>query len=1373
MKKILLSLITLIYTLWGFGQNYKWFTADTNLSSSMINQIYQDRNGIIWIATEYGLNKYDGAKFTIYKNEPGNPLSLSNSSINCVFQDSKGRIWIGTLSGLNLYDPERNTFTSIPLDEGNYKINQGNISSIIERKDGTILVGVMGFGGIYQIKTDKDNKVSAVRHSLTSQEGSIVSVLYEDRKGNLWITYVGKGLYRLSPNGKLRMYFLGSKNNTKTQLSCMCEDAQGNLFAGTLASGLYKFNPALNQFQPINYPRNPYLYVRHLHVFRPHSLLIGTDGEGLKLYDDRTQTITEFPLSISAFSTTNSKIHSILKDNRGNLWMGFYQKGVILFPAIKNNFHYLGYLSPSGTPIGSSCIMSVLKTSSGTLLIGGDNDGLYAITDRTSKKAQHFPHTDSPSSVPSTIMTMFEDSRQQVWLGSYLGGMAQLNPKTGECQYTNNLNDETGKPVQSVYGFAEDKRHNLWIGSNGAGLFRMNMDTRKITPCNNLGGDDNRLGNKWVNALLYTEDDKLYIGTFSGLYCLNLRTMKYDNSIASLPQLQNKVVYTFHQDSHKQIWIGTYTGLFCLNPTTKKMKTYTVKDGLPNDVIVSIQEDKAHNLWIATTHGLTCFNPDKQQFINYYADDGIQGNEFSKNTAYTNNDGEMFFGGTNGVTCFYPDKIQNSKNKPEIRITGFYVHGNEVTADTKSGFYSIMDKGVLHADKFRLAATDNSFSIEFSAMEFYNPERINYSYRIGKNPWINLTPGSNRLSFSDLAPGTYHFEVRSRDYDTFSDIKKFTVVVRPAWYASWLAILLYAMAVVAGFYYAARRVKQRYQYQKQMQQHIHAEQLNEAKLQFFINISHEIRTPMSLIISPLQKLMASDNDADRQKDYSLIMRNAKRILRLINQLMDVRKIDKGQMKLHFQETQINDFVRDICKTFEYQMHQKHIDFIFEEDMKDVNAWVDPENFDKIILNLLSNALKFTPENGKIQVILNTGTDSTATDAMQHYLEISVKDSGIGIDPNKMQHIFERFYQIRNGINNATVGTGVGLHLIHSLVKLHHGTITVKNNEGEPGCTFTLRFPLGKEHLNQEETEMSAEVVNKTNQTIGNAYTDGSEVIEKDDKKQSKTKLRVLLVEDDEEIRHYISRELSDYCHITECTNGQEAWDKIRQKTADLVISDIMMPVMDGLTLCKKIKQNIHTNTVPVILLTAKTREEEQMEGLDTGADAYITKPFNIEYLRKSMENLIKNRELLRNCYKGNQETKVDISALKEESPDEKLMRRIMKVINDNLSNPELSVDMIAKEVGISRVHLYRKLKELTNQSTRDFLRNIRLKHAAELLKGEGGNVTRIAQLTGFTSIAVFSHSFKELYGVPPTEYAAQFSREKRDDTEQTEEDTNK
>lgn len=1327
------------------GQSYKFFTTDRELSSSLINKIYQDRKGMIWIATEDGLNRYDGAKFITYKHEPGNENSLCHNYVRVLYEDSKGRLFVGTYNGIQLYDPETDSFSAHAQWEDG-KTFDSNIMSILERRNGEIWVS----GNNLCTLTITQGKLTAHKPDLPIPT-QMTDYMIEDRQHNLWVTQGENGIYRLSADNQSKHFLKQEKGMT---ISDLYEDNYGDIYLATMGKGLLKYDKSKEDFIPIPYKGKQDLPLKSICPISQNELCLGTDGKGAKILNTPRQTITDYPLDNNYFDSSASKVHSILKDKIGNMWIAIYQKGVMMIPAQPNSFKYIGYKSITRNIIGSSCITSLCRDHDGTLWVGTDNDGIYGITEDLKQKAHYIPQ-DNPHAVPSTVFGLYEDSERNLWFGSYTKGLGRLDKATGQCRYLQNLVDKNGNRIQRVYDVAEDRNKRLWIATMGQGLYYHDLKTDKTVYNPHANAATSK--HKWISCLLYAGNNCLYAGTYDGVRCIDLNT----SDCHAEEILSRHIVHSLCEDSKGNIWIGHSDGLAQWNPHTRKLTAYTTADGLPGDAVYAIKGDRQDNLWISTNSGMSRFHMETHTFSNFYVDDGLQGNEFSKNASHADSNGTLWFGGTSGVTYFNPQEITNSARKWNVRVTDFYLHNRPVRKGMLSGGREIIKAPVFESRDFYLSHNDNAFSIEFATLELSSPERITYQYAMNDAPWVKLPKGINRVSFSNLAPGEYRFRIKAEDYLLESDIDEIIIHIAPAWWASGWAISVYILLALAVIYGIIVQVRHRYRIRQEMMQHIHAEQINEAKLQFFINISHEIRTPMSLIISPLQKLMVGDTDSERQKNYRIIWRNSERILRLVNQLMDIRKIDKGQMSLIFRETEMTGFINDLCETFTEQANKKHIALRFHhEEAEDLKLWVDPVNFDKIILNVLSNAFKFTPQGGSVDIRLRTGEDPSSSQPLQHYAEITVTDSGIGIDAQEAEHIFERFYQIRNSRNNSNIGTGIGLHLTRSLVELHHGDIRVENNpDGQPGCSFIIRMPLGCAHLSKEEMEADKDTTYRAPAPALPAALPYDTGEEETGKIRSKTKYRVLVVEDDEEIRRYICNELAGDYHTLESRNGKEALESIFSKAPDLVISDVMMPEMDGLTLCRKIKQNVNLNHIPVILLTAKTREEDNLEGLETGADAYMTKPFHIEILRKTAGNLIRSRERLRNAYTGQQTQEDKVQKIEVQSPDDKLMERIMRVINENLSNPNLTVEMITTEVGISRVHLHRKLKELTNQTTRDFIRNIRLKQAAELLSKKRYTIAEVADLTGFTNPNNFSTAFKELYGVPPTTYMEQHLKE--------------
>lgn len=833
--------------------------------------------------------------------------------------------------------------------------------------------------------------------------------------------------------------------------------------------------------------------------------------------------------------------------------------------------------------------------------------------------------------------------------------------------------------------------------------------------------------------------------------------------------ISSSMISHIYQDAKGYIWVATENGLNKYDGakfTNYKNQFNDSTSLLGNHVYRTFQDAKGH-LYILSTKGLQMYE---------YKSDSFKTIKKS-NSSYNNksiaqlSDGSILIGtsgyGIKKLTFDHKGNIQIENWNPSL--IGHTI--NDIMEDRKGNIWICTEyHGMIRIDK-------NKKIHHYTLGKLYGNQFINcctedsngniYAGTSGRgvfiynqaDTWNSLPKGSSRVSFSNLPVGKYEFKVKAINGTSESKIKTIVINIHPAWYNSGLAWVIYILIIISIIAIFIHQAKEKYRVRQEMLKHKHLEEINESKLQFFINISHEIRTPMSLIISPLQKLISTDNDSERQKSYSLIERNAQRILNLINQLMDIRKIDKNQMKLSFTEVDLISFINDIKNTFAYQAAAKGAKLNIITQMESLKVWLDPNNFDKVIFNLLSNSFKHIQNEGEINIYINSVNNSSNVYPLNNYAEIIIEDNGTGIKESEMERIFERFYQISDD-RSRSKGTGIGLHLSMSLIKMHHGTITVKNNENKSGCSFTIHIPLGCSHLSTEELYQNSNKNISEQPSIEDrplqhipASIEENENSEDGTKKVIRKKHSILIVEDEDEIRNYLLTELGSHFRVLSCSNGKEALDLIMHHMPDLVLSDIMMPEVNGITLLRKLKQNIKTNHIPVILLTAKNSEKDYIEGLSLGADAYIAKPFNLDILITTIENLIKNREILRNNFSGKQEQNDNIEVAQPQSADEKLMQKVLKVINKNLNNPDLNAEMIAAEVGISRVHLYRKLKELTNQSTRDFIRNIRLKQAEILLKSEKNySMSEIAQLVGFNNTTYFSNAFKELYGVSPSKY---------------------
>ncbi|WP_239060767.1 two-component regulator propeller domain-containing protein [Bacteroides sp. 519] len=1354
MKKIILIFVfvtLLFYPLQLWSQTGRFFSTDKELSNSLVNKVYQDRKGYIWIATEDGLNKFDGIRFSIYRHIKGDSTSLKNNYVRTLYEDSYGNFWIGCINGLQIYNRATDTFREVDIYRNNAKVNP-HITGIVERRNGEIWMSTSGQGVISVKHQPDDNSRINIETELTDRMGSIyLNAIFEDSQKYLWIATEDKGLYRFSPETNSLYNFKAPHDLSGDDVSAIIEDRRGNIFVGTLTNGVFLLRNTINgyeeSFRRVPYKKNVNLNVKTLTMGKQGNLFIGTDGDGLKVYNSDSNEIEDYEINAAPFDFSKSKVHSILEDRDNNLWLGIFQKGLILIPGTINKFHYYGYKSIMKNTIGSGCVMSIWHDRQNVTWVGTDNDGLYAIND-DGEQIRHYLPTSGPSSIPGTVMAMYEDSNNTLWLGSYFNGLARMNKNTGSCEYIQSPPWVGNRPgSEKISCITEDNDKHLWVGTLGAGIQRVNLQTQQISYYESTREESNdwtidRLPNDWINSIIKGTDGMLWIGTYNGLACYNPQKQTFINYLNRSNLLPGYVVLSLLESSDNHIWIGTSEGLVCFNKATEEFTYYTTANGIPSDIICGMAEDERGNIWISTHQGLSKLVHKERKFVNYYAADGLQGNEFSRGAVFKDYRGRMYFGGTDGVTTFYPKEIMELKKDLKIVITQFYRSNQAVTP-------------VMDTDVFTLAYNDNTFSLEFSAFEFNNPERIVYQYKIDEltDEWISTHSGVNRVTFTNLNPGSYTFRVRASDHDNLSNTRTVTILITPPWYQTTWATIIWVLIICFVLFMIVMYILSRFRHRQQILEKEHQEQLNEAKLQFFINISHEIRTPMTLIISPLEKLLA-EGDALKQATYLRIYRNAQRILRLINQLMDIRKLDKGQMHLKFRETDIVGFIDDLMQTFEYQAEKKGIRFNFRHADEKLMVWIDLNNFDKVLMNVFSNAFKYTPDGGEIDVNLTTGTDVNVRGPLRKYFEIQVSDTGIGINKEDIEQIFERFYQVNNDVTSSNFGTGIGLHLSRSLVTLHHGTIIAENKE-EGGTRFVIRIPLGSDHLRADELENPAltdedkVLVNKADKFSGLL----NEVAEANQEKQkTKTRYRVLVVEDDDEIRNFITEELGVEYRINECCNGKEAWEFILKEKPDLVISDVMMPEMDGITLSRKIKQHININHIPVILLTAKSKTEDRIEGLETGADAYFVKPFNTDLLKTTIYNLITNRELLKSKFTSEKHVEEKLEKIEKKSNDDILMEKIMKTINEHLADSSLNVEMLAASVGMSRVHMHRKLKELTGQSARDFIKSIRLKQAATLLREDGLTVSEVAYAIGFTNVSHFSNSFKEFTGMSPTEY---------------------
>ena len=1335
-----------LFSIQTWAQSGKLFNTDNQLSSNLATQVFQDKSGFIWIATRNGLNNYDGYHINVIKKDMSNFLGLNSNYINSIAQDEKEHILLGTNNSLLEFTGSE--FLKIPMLDSKGKELATYVKQVYPLKNKDVAVATSGYG--IMLKKQDEQKCHAMKGEV--EKLKYIHKLLEDKRGRLWIITEDGKLYRKETNDRVTSHFAGTEGVGAQDI---LQDALGNLYLASKNQGVYLLRAGSNAFTRISSIGN--LPIDNIYISRNNKLYIGCDGLGIYVYDPQTGFLQDNPLFSRLVNLAKSKITSIIEDNQGNIWVSMLQKGVFMQSNIKNDFNYMGFRLGNRNVIGENCVTSLSINQGNQVWVGTDKDGLYLFNIATNSVEGHFLNQ-------STVLTLCKDQQGRTWVGTYTDGLGYMDAAGSFHPVDLGISKSVG-----ILDIKQDPQGNIWIATMGKGLFCLQKDGSRRNYKAKYGADNNlkvnSLPNDYLIKLSFSNDgNHLYVATSVGLACLDRKRNSWVSTFKGINCLnKNSFSHCVFVDSKDHVWYGTEDGAFCFDFRKGiKPKLYTTANGLTDNSVASITEDYQGNIWLGTIKGLNKLALKSGTITKFYAESGLQSNEFSDASVCTTQDRKtILIGGSGGLNWFQADQVRQHPWQAKVVISGFILNNKMVTPGMKSGSYTITDNWSTFSRDFQLSHEDNTFTLQLSTLTYNDVEQISYVYSINGDAWRTVPAGQNELAFSHMAPGRYKYRIKAicNGYET--PVKEFTIIVHPAWYASIWAKLFYLLLLIAAIMLYLRHRKRQMEDQLILQQHIHAEEMGEAKIKFFMNISHEIRTPLTLIITPLLSLIKEDKEPHRQGIYEIIRKNSERILHLINQMMDLRKIDKGQMVMRMCKTDMVSFINEEYDLFKQQAIAKSIDFEYQHDCEELPVWIDRNNFDKVIINTLSNAFKFTPTAGHILLSLtHTG----------HHAYISIKDSGIGIPKDKLETIFQRFYQTPADPNERNVGTGIGLDLTRSLVELHYGTISARNNEGEKGSKFEhgsefiIRIPLGKDHLKPEEIIEEEEMKKEQNNELAEAEQEEqlaenndqpAETLNNSDTTPASAKgakAEIVIVEDEEDIQEYLKAQLSSDFKIRTYPNGKVALNEILKNKPDLVISDIMMPEMDGTTLCAKLKSNINTNDVPIILLTAKSREEDQLEGLQTGADAYILKPFNMDILHRNIINLLTVRRTLRNKFTGNESQNHQVEQIEMQTPDNSLMQRVMEVINENINDSDLSVDMIAQKVGISRVHLHRKMKELTNQTPHSFIRNIRLQQAAKLLKDGKQSITEVMYACGFSNSASFSTMFKNLYGCSPREY---------------------
>lgn len=1320
-------------------------TSMDGLSSNTVTAILKDRYGLMWFATDDGLNRFDGTDVLVYRHNKKDPASLKSSDISSLHQDKAGRIWVGTIEGgLHLYDRKRDSFVSIPSPH--------SVTSISSDATGRLWVATTN--GL--INVDPESHQISTFSSAASipdqiSKGMILSVAV-DRKQNVWIGS-DSGLFKINPadKGEEHINYLQflSEDAGSHAVKSIIEDRQGNIWVGTF-SGLYKLNTNGQVIQTFRYQSGNKNSLSSNMVFavaqeNDQHIWICTDA-GLNILNTDNGNITRYgPDPRTQFSLSNKSVRCLLIDNEGICWLGTYKGGVNKYD--KNLAIFGLKRSDVNDPYGLSApfVTSFAQNASGNLFVGTDGGGLNLYDRKTNlfKKFQINPKNKAASS-GLAILTLELTSENELWIGTFQDGLFRFNPNTGAYTQFTRGKDTSSLDNNDIFCINKDRAGKIWIGTNGGGVHQFDPVTERITRFYNPGTPMSKRAiplNGYIRDIVQDRRGQLWIASHgTGVAVFNPVTQQSIVLNKSNSNLPSNIAFSILEDKKGNIWVGTSgEGLALFNPQSKKFISYGEKEGLASNIVNKILEDAQGRIWVSTNEGISSFDVKSKKFTNYTTYNGIQNKTFVLGSGIRASDNMLFFGGIAGFNYIDTRSLPSGKNMPSIILKDLRI-GNRSITPADSNF---IDADISVAKTISLDYKQN-FSIGYAALDYTNPRQVHYRHRlVGMQTEWNETGVNNFASYTNLSPGNYVFEVQaSSDGINWSpQTTSVAVIVKPPFYLTIYAYIFYILAPLVIVFLMRRRGIQKLQRQfKEQQQRAEAEQVQELdrlKIKFLTNLSHEFRTPISLILAPVENLLGKTQSTELQPPVIAIKRNAKRLLNLVDQLLDLKNMQQQEVSLDLDRKDIISYIKDTCDQFSDLSIRKGIQFKTESTLSQLSMDFDANKLERILFNLLSNAFKFTPKGGEVTLEISLKTDSEE----KPWLVIAIADTGIGIPEDKHEKIFDRFFQNDTDQSVLNQGSGIGLSIVREFVQLHQGTIAVKSRPGS-GSTFVVKLPVSAdcqplhapEQRNPEPVKVNAD----------------STSLSKQEKPNIEDPSNVLIIEDNDEFRHYLKESLMPFYNVIEAVNGKEGWQKTLSHHPDLIVSDIAMPEMDGITLSQKIKSDKRTHHIPIILLTASTGEQQQLEGLNSGANDYLTKPFNFDILNAKINNLILLNRLLKGVY--SRHIKVSGQDPKIESSQEKLLKDILSYIEDNLHTSQLSVENLSKHVGMSRGTLYSKVLEMSGQTPIEFIRSIKLEKAAVLLENSDLSISQISYMTGFTAPNYFAKSFKAKFNMLPTEY---------------------
>ena len=1387
LKVYLLFILTILGRQWSYAQNgqFKFSHLDvTNgLSDNQVNCFYMDGKGFMWFGTTSGLNRYDGYKFKVFKHIANDDSSLGENHVLNIFEGPGKKLWIFSHSTISIYNATTEKFSNNVANEvSRYHIHTDQITLVKKDGGGNFWFTTINRGlYCYHPKTNSTDFFSSSKNSKTALHSNFVRDVAPASQNSIWLIYNDGIIDELDSksNRIIKRYDgIAKANNGKSEIYSMTVDSHRNLWVYSFGTpiGVFCVNTANYTVKHLSKDNagtglNTNI-VNNVVEADDKKIWIGTDHGGINIFDPATQKVSYVMSREDDSKSLSGNSVNLYKDNTGIIWAGtfkqglnYYHAGIMPFPLYK---HFI--LDPKSLPFED--VNGFAEDAAGNLWIGTNGGGLVYFNRSNNTYTQYKHDPLNPNSLSNDIIICLHiDKERRLWIGTYFGGLECFDGK----KFTHyRHSDKLPESITDdrVYSIIEDSDNNLWVGTFAGGLNVYDPKTNafrhpeyRVPMCSD-----------YTSVLYEDKQQNIWIGRDKGIDVI----MKKTNTVKHyffLNRNQKSLVAidvnAIIEDSRGLMWIGTKEGISIFNKQTNKF--LSAEDGIvfPSTNVSNILEDNEGKMWISTTNGLTSVklikkdNKYKFQLNNFNEFDGLQGRWFNLYAALKLRDGEMLFGGAHGFNLFNPRKINTFKLKQNLVFTDFQLFNKSVGVGDSVKGDVILTKSISETQLLTLNHSENVFSIEFAACDYLNPDKIKYQYSLEgfDKGWITSPGTDRRATYTNLDGGDYTFKVRTINTNdpNVSSVISLKIKVLPPFWKTPLAYITYFLATVGLLVYIRHRgivnLKRQFEIKQaelEAERKVEAEreearrmhQLDLMKIKFFTNVSHEFRTPLSLILSPIDTLIQTMDKPEQQHHLVMIKRNGKRLLNLVNQLLDFRKMEYNELKLCLRKGDIVKFIKDVSSSFTDVAHQKHIQYVIESEVCSFITNFDHDKIERVLFNLLSNAFKFTPSGGHISVMLSLFEPDVFAQE-QKMLQIKVIDTGIGIPVENQEKIFERFFQDNLPESLLNQGSGIGLSITREFIKMHGGSITIES-EPDYGTCFIIDIPVGKQ-LEETPADLPAQedflypVLKNTDEIPG-----------------SSKKPTILLIEDNHDLRFYLKDNLKHSFHIIEATNGKDGWQKALALHPKLIVSDISMPEMNGLELCKKIKADSRTTHIPIILLTALSTERDQLAGLDTGANDYIVKPFNFEILLSKIHNLLRMQETMKQTYQKQVEIQAkDIVVISE---DDKFLKNAMDNIEKNITNPGFSVEELSSNLNLSRVSLYKKLLTLTGKTPVDCIRTIRLKRAVQLLEKSKLSIANVAYEVGFNNAAYFAKVFKEEFGMLPSEYIVEIRNKEKEET---------